>query len=498
VFERLANNYSFLKSYQNAVDTTNAVVIMDARMQITFVNKTFESLSGFSADDVMHTNFSDYFEIQTPRLQTLMKQIQTKTLWHGILKNKTKNGGFYWSDAVINPIVDKQGNIKEYIIIHKDITEQKNAQDVTKELQTQLRHQNNLLQSILDNAPVGIWLNDTQGVPIMQNRWITNNTQMSKEEIAACAKTDAEVLQTAQTGVYNEVVTFTDGKKHTVQTIKTKLTDTEGNTLGVVGIGSDITDTLERQKQLQTLNEKLQDEVKLQVEQLREKDKILQEQAKLAAMGEMISAIAHQWRQPLNALSINIQNLDYDYEEGLIDEAFIVDFIKRQSQTIDFMSKMIDDFRSFFKTDKTKREFSIRDVVVNVAGLVSAQFANNSIKIEIHGDDFIVNGYESEMKQVMLNILSNAKDAVIERKIKNGEVVIGISKKMRKLTVTDNGGGVASYKIDRIFEPYFTTKDHGKGTGIGLFMSRIIIVEHMGATIKGYNVNDGFCVEIGF
>jgi|GEM_PF-7052326 PAS domain S-box-containing protein len=267
----------------------------------------------------------------------------------------------------------------------------------------------------------------------------------------------------------------------------------------------DITERKRAKEQIQTLNKTLEQKVieqtkalRLQLEEIKNKDKMLQEQAKLAAMGEMISAIAHQWRQPLNALSINIQNLDYDYEEGLIDAAFINDFIMRQNETIEFMSKTIDDFRSFFKTDKVKKEFSIKGVATNVASLVSAQFANNGIKLQIQGDDFVVNGFESEMKQVMLNLLSNAKDAILERKIKNGQVVIGMRSDTRKITVTDNGGGVASDKIDRIFEPYYTTKEHGKGTGIGLFMSRIIVVEHMNATIKGYNVNDGFCVEMGF
>jgi signal transduction histidine kinase len=319
---------------------------------------------------------------------------------------------------------------------------------------------------------------------------------MSKEEIAACAKTDAEVLQTAQTGVYNEVVTFTDGKKHTVQTIKTKLTDAEGNTLGVVGIGSDITDTLERQKQLQTLNEKLQDEVKLQVEQLREKDKILQEQAKLAAMGEMISAIAHQWRQPLNALSINIQNLDEDYLDGLVDEKFIEEFIAVQTQTINKMSKTIDDFRTFFQTDSHKRIFSIYETIEHVKGLVSAQLANNDIKLEIEGEDFEIKSLRNEFQQVLLNIVSNSKDAIVANKCEKRIIKFVIDKSQNKVVVCDTGGGMDASLLPKIFHPYFTTKEQGKGTGIGLYMSKTIIEAHMQSTITAYNNEEGLCMEI--
>ena len=253
----------------------------------------------------------------------------------------------------------------------------------------------------------------------------------------------------------------------------------------------------EATQKLQELNQNLELEVQKQFQELLDKDKMLQQQAKLAAMGEMISAIAHQWRQPLNALSINIQNLDDDYADGLVNEEFIDQFITKQQQTIFFMSKTIDDFRSFFQTDKEKSFFSMRNIIQSVLELLNAQLKNNNISVKIEGEDFEVLGYQSEMKQVLLNIISNSKDAIIGQN-KPGFIKIILDKNQKMLYFKDSGGGVEEELLGRIFDPYFTTKDQDKGTGIGLYMSHVIVCEHMDGTMKAYNEDEGLCIEIGF
>ena len=249
-------------------------------------------------------------------------------------------------------------------------------------------------------------------------------------------------------------------------------------------------------KKVENINEKLHEEVAKQVDEITKKDKMMQEQAKLAAMGEMIGAIAHQWRQPLNALSINIQNLDDDYADGIVNEEFITEFIKKQTQTIEFMSKTIDDFRNFFQTDKEMQNFSVQEVAQSVDKLLHAQFKHNNIKLSINDQDFIVRGYKGEMQQVLLNIIANSKDAIIENTIAQGSITIKIDATEKKIFIYDNGRGMDESILDKIFEPYFTTKEQGKGTGIGLHISRIIILDHMKGSIKAYNHNDGLCTEI--
>jgi len=223
--------------------------------------------------------------------------------------------------------------------------------------------------------------------------------------------------------------------------------------------------------------EDLENKIQKAVDENTKKDMILQQQSKLAAMGEMISAIAHQWRQPLNTLSLNIQLLIDDFFDNKVDEKYIEKFEEKQLKTINFMSKTIDDFRNFF-SHKEKEKFHIKEAINEVIELINAQLKNNNISIEIIGEDFEVYGYKNEFKQVILNLINNSKDSIIESKI-NGKITIKLQK--NKIIITDNGKNIPKKIQNRIFEPYFTTKG-AKGTGIGLYMSKMII-EKMGAKI---------------
>ena len=222
----------------------------------------------------------------------------------------------------------------------------------------------------------------------------------------------------------------------------------------------------------------------------------LQQQSKLASMGEMIGAIAHQWRQPLNAISMSIQNLDDDYEDGLIDEKFLDEFISKNNDIVKFMSRTIDDFRNFFRVDKSKEDFSVMKAIEDTLSIQEALLKNSYIEAKLSGNDFEIHGYKSEFQQVMLNLINNAKDEIIEKNIKEGEINITLNGKT--ITIEDNAGGVPSEIINRIFEPYFTTKEQGKGTGIGLYMSKMIIENNLGGKIKVLNNKRGaiFVIEL--
>lgn len=226
------------------------------------------------------------------------------------------------------------------------------------------------------------------------------------------------------------------------------------------------------------------------------KDKMIQQQNKLASMGEMLGNIAHQWRQPLNALNINIQNLDDDYDEGLIDEEFIEEFIEKNREIIEFMSHTIDDFKNFFRLDKEKSVFSTKNAIEKVLNIQSATLKNNNISIEFKGKDFTINGFESEFKQVILNLINNAKDAIVDNQVKNGSIHILLES--NTIYIEDNAGGIPLEILERIFEPYFTTKEQGKGTGMGLYMSKMIIEENMQGKLSVKNEANGaiFMIEI--
>ncbi len=244
------------------------------------------------------------------------------------------------------------------------------------------------------------------------------------------------------------------------------------------------------------LNKKLQKDINNAIEQNTKQLEILQQQSKLAQMGEMIGAIAHQWRQPLNAITTSIQNLKYDFKEGkLNDENYIKEFITHNKTTIKFMSKTIDDFRSFFRIDKDKKDFNIKESTQTVIDMQLAQLESHHIDIDIQGEDFVYNGLQNEYQQVILNLISNAKDALTENNIPNPKIVVTIRNK--QIFIEDNGKGIPEDIINRIFEPYFTTKEQGKGTGMGLYMSKMIIEDNMNGRLSVKNTNNGvqFCID---
>lgn len=222
-----------------------------------------------------------------------------------------------------------------------------------------------------------------------------------------------------------------------------------------------------------------------QYQQDQKRDVVLTQQAKLASMGEMIGAIAHQWRQPLNELALRIQTLKYKMKKGITDDE-INRFVKDNLVTIDFMSQTVDDFRNFFRIDKEKEVFDMAKTVESVVALQQAQLQSNGIEISMSGVTGDVEGFRSEFQQVILNLVSNARDALNGKTNKNKSIDIVFD--INKITITDNAGGIAPEVIQRIFEPYFTTKAHGEGTGMGLYMSKMIVQDHMKGEITVKNV----------
>ncbi|RLA74703.1 MAG: hypothetical protein DRG78_21125 [Epsilonproteobacteria bacterium] len=283
----------------------------------------------------------------------------------------------------------------------------------------------------------------------------------------------------------------------------TPLLDDNGNIEEFIAIKLDITSETIIEQKLKQHNKEQEDILKQEIDKaLKENTRqleILQQQSKLAAMGEMIGAIAHQWRQPLNVVSTGIQNLKYDYEDGYLnDEKFVKEFIDKQKKTIKFMSNTIDDFRSFFRVDKEKKNFKIKHGIESVVSIYSSQLIDSGITLHISGEESIAFGFCSEFKQVILNLISNSKDALMENRVKNPYIDIEVQGNM--VVLEDNAGGIPQDILDRVFEPYFTTKEQGKGTGMGLYMSKMIIEDNMGGRLSVKNINAGvkFIIDFSF
>ena len=256
-------------------------------------------------------------------------------------------------------------------------------------------------------------------------------------------------------------------------------------------------------KALRKVNEQLELDVQKKVKELRQKDTMLIQQSRQAAMGEMIGNIAHQWRQPLNILGIKNITLDTYYKNGMIDDKFMEEHIQSSSMTLQHMSDTIDDFKDFFKPDKHKEDFNVYKAVKKSIDVIKDSFINHNITYVINdGHTIIVNGYKNEFSQVVLVLITNAKDAIKSNNIKDGKITINIieTKDTIVIEVKDNAGGVPDEIKDKIFEPYFTTKHQSSGTGIGLYMSKMIIENNMDGYLSVFNDEDGavFTIQLSY
>jgi len=223
----------------------------------------------------------------------------------------------------------------------------------------------------------------------------------------------------------------------------------------------------------------------------KEKDTLIIQQSRLAAMGEMIGNIAHQWRQPLSAISTIASGAKLRHKNNMMsDDELYESFEKIKDQT-KHLSNTIDDFRDFFKNDKEDTIFNINEVIDKSISLVQASYNTNSIKIicDFKQNEVLLKGRDSEFSQVILNILNNAKDVLIEKKIENRIVLVCVEiiNDSVIVSINDSAGGIDENIRMKVFEPYFTTKHKSQGTGIGLFMSNKIIKQHFNGVLDTQN-----------
>ncbi|UFS70932.1 ATP-binding protein [Geomonas sp. RF6] len=230
------------------------------------------------------------------------------------------------------------------------------------------------------------------------------------------------------------------------------------------------------------------------LEELRQRDALLIQQNRLAAMGEMLSNIAHQWRQPLNMLALRAQELPMTYKLGEFSAEYLEENVQKMMEAIEHMSDTIDNFRNFFSLGKEKVEFSVMETVQKTLSLLDATLKQAHITVEIFAvTDPVVSGYPKEFSQVLLNIIINSRDAFQAQKITSPAISIEIGNDDARaiITITDNAGGIPEEVIGKVFDPYFTTKGPEKGTGIGLYMSKMIVERNLGGTLTVRNVQEG-------
>jgi len=255
------------------------------------------------------------------------------------------------------------------------------------------------------------------------------------------------------------------------------------------------------QDDIKDKNKNLEIEVESELEKNKQQQFLMLHQSRLAQMGEMISMIAHQWRQPLNTLSMLNNTVVLKFKRDKLDTDIMNYFNENSNKQIQQMSKTIDDFRDFFKPEKEKIDYCINDIIIHSIDMLNPVFSKYNLNIEFSDAQKIYsNGFANELGQALVNIINNAKDALVENKIVDKEIVVDLEQKGDKaiITIKDNAGGIPEDIIDKIFDPYFSTKLEKNGTGLGLYMTKLIIEEHLDGEIGVENIDDGatFSIEL--
>ena len=249
---------------------------------------------------------------------------------------------------------------------------------------------------------------------------------------------------------------------------------------------------IEQQLFLEKLNQTLEQRVAEEVAISREKERMIMQQSRFAALGEMVAGIAHQWRQPLNTLGMSIQALQVAHAKGILTAEFMELHSQRTLDELQYMSQTIDNFRHFFRTETVLVTIYLDDAVRKIVDFFSSSVALISLAVDARSQKNI-SGHMNELTQILLSILNNARDALEQRDIAEPAIQVAVTAAdgMACIRIADNAGGIPVEIIDRIFDPFFSSRDRLTGTGLGLYMTRAIVERHMNGYIAVANVSDG-------
>lgn len=340
-----------------------------------------------------------------------------------------------------------------------------------------LANTNNILENIIENAPIIIFWKDRNGVYRGSNKLFLELMNL-KDEKELLGKKDSDfnivenenyinddlyVMTNKKPKLnYTETISAKNDDIRILNTSKVPLLDENDNVIGVLGVIQDLTNQIDNQNRL------------------KEHEQLLIQQSKLASMGEMIANIAHQWRQPLSIISTSATGIKIQKEMGILDDASEIKSLDCINENAQYLSNTIEDFRDFFKKSKIKSFINLDKLLEKTLKLILTRLKNKEITIVKNNLDIEFETYEREMIQVFINIINNSIDA-LENKDYDKFIFFETQKFEDKIIIKikDNAGGIEENILDRIFEPYFTTKESKQGTGIGLYMCNEIIVKHL-------------------
>ncbi|MBF0520623.1 MAG: PAS domain S-box protein [Nitrospirae bacterium] len=570
--------------FKTLVETIPDIVYrLDAEGRFTYLNNTIENL-GFSPEELIGQHFSvivssEYVEkvskanvlpkltgvktgdMEAPKLfderrsgprstTGLEVRIMRKCADNDETKNADRmiaeinSSGVYDVDCatmkkehagtigIIKPLAsDTIGTVG----VIRDITIRKKAEEALIEAVRQFK-------MISDGIPSLIWMSDIDGgCTYVNKQWQEFTGKYIDDDLGECLK---ESLHTDDLEKTREVYAYAfknskpfevefrlrryDGVYVCFLNKGVPFTLPDEKFSGYIGLCTDISgrkaaeeELKEKTIQLENLNQNLNARVIEEVDRGRRNEQLLIQQSKMASMGEMLAAIAHQWRQPLNALGLLVQDIEDAFEYGELDSLSMSDSVSKCMEQITFMSRTIDDFRNFFRPSKEEIPFNVVTAIKELLSFLTVQSVKLVLKIRVFyrqcdtevtvtdmSEDslagILVLGYPNEFKHVVMNIVNNSKDAIVNRLKKTpelkGDIRISVSEVKGKvlIEIKDNGGGISEEASHRLFEPYFSTKEAEEGTGIGLYMSKVIIENNMHGRLYAENEGEGakFTIEL--
>jgi two-component system, sporulation sensor kinase A len=470
-FKQLEKNEIFDDLFDNSLV---AVVIVDKKRKIRLANNSFCKMFGYSQEEVfnketslLHINNEKFHDFKALAFDKIIKKEPVSIAY----EFKKKDGTRFWAKISGHPAKNEH-NIVWMLV---DITE-------TMEIKNKFQEQTLLLETVMNENPNPIVLKNYDAKFILVNTATANlynstPTQMigkddgdyipDKKLADFFKKNVQEIMDKEETQIiYEDSIDVRTNEIRNYMSIKKPFKNKHGEKFILV-IANDITEL--NQKNIELLD----------------KEKLLFQQNKLASMGEMIGNIAHQWRQPLSMISIQATSTKLEKELGTLSDEDLISTMEKINNTTQYLSKIIDDFRYFHNPkNNTLSTFNINDTIIKTLNLANFE----DIKVIKEIDNLEIKSLENELIQVLLNILNNAKDAMIKNETKR-YIKIKIYKinNTAYIEIIDTANGIPLDIIDKVFEPYFTTKHKSKGTGIGLFMTEEIVIKHLNGKISVKN-----------
>ncbi len=448
-------------------------------------NPAYEKMLGYSKKELSEFSFFDvtHPDYRPKNKELFQKMFSLKESSFNMEKVYIRKDGKKIDVSVhATGVSDETGNIKFGTAFVEDITERKHNLMLLEE-------KKNELETIILEAPNPIMLHNEDGKIILINKIWKKLTGYSYKEIDTIKKWVKKAHRDKVPAMKEHIDTLYEIKQQTFD--GEYEVATKNNNKIIWQFNSAPLGTINGSRTIIT--------TAMDITELKQKDELLIKQSRHAAMGEMISMIAHQWRQPLSVIGMSANNMliDIGLENfSLAASEEYANDISRQTQNL---SKTIDDFRNFFKPDNIISKINIKDVLNKALSIIKDSLKNNNIKLTSSFEtNKQVNAYPRELMQVLINIITNSKDALKSNKIKNGLISVRVyeDKKYINTDICDNAGGIDKEILPKIFDPYFSTKDEKTGTGLGLYMSKMIVEEHLNGIIKASNKNDGVCFTI--